>query len=132
MRRIFCPNWVRLVVFISLISVAATESMAQRPSIELLDVKASATQSAISLAGQVKNISPSDVRGVTVYCDFQNAAGKVVRTEQTNLKTDPLAPNKLSDFECSTKSSQDIKGYNFRFDRLFGGPLAIKDSRPKK
>jgi hypothetical protein len=131
-RQFFYPNLMPLLVALALISFSAAESAAQRQaSLELLDVKQSATQSSISLAGQVKNISSSEISGVTVYCDFLNASGKVARTEQSTLETDPLAPNKLSDFKCSTKSGPEIKGYNLRFDRLFGGPLAVKAS-PKK
>lgn len=106
------------------------ESAAQRPSLEL-EVKQSATQTSISLAGEVKNISASDVSGVTVYCDFLGGNGKVVRTEETNLETDPLPPNKVSSFKCSTKSSPEIKGYNLRFNRMFGGPLVVKPSAKK-
>ena len=129
MRQFFYPNLIPLLVLIALVSFTAAESAAQKPSLEL-EVKQSATQTSISLAGEVKNISTSDVSGVTVYCDFLNAGGKVVRTEQTNLETDPLSPNKVSEFKCSTKSSPEIKGYNLRFNRMFGGPLVVKP-RPK-
>jgi hypothetical protein len=115
------------------ISIAAVQSQAQaRPSLELLDVKPAATQTAITLEGQVKNISSSDIHGVTVYCDFNGASGKPVRTEPTTLDPDPLSPNKVAQFKCSTKSSQEIKGYNVRFERLFGGPLIVKPGPNKK
>jgi hypothetical protein len=122
---------IPLVVFISMLSFGAARGAAQREQLELLDAKSSATQSAISIVGQVKNISSSDISGVTVYCDFQNASGRVVRSEPTNLETDPLKPNSSSEFKCSTKASPDIRGYSFRFDRMFGGALKAKDSRKK-
>ena len=121
-----------MAVTIFALSMGARESAAQKPALELLDAKASATSSSITLAGQVKNISSSDITGVTVYCDFQNGSGKVVRTEATTLEPDPLKPNGTAEFKCSTKASADIKGFNIpRFERLFGGPLGVKDSRKK-
>ena len=131
MRRVFNPGLIPLVALISMISFAARESAAQRPGLEMMDVKQSATQTAISLTGQVKNISPSNISGVTVYCDFLNGAGKVARTEQSTLEPDPLLPNKVAEFKCSTKSGSEIKGYNFRFDRLFGGPIVVKPMQKK-
>lgn len=112
-------------------SFAAANSAAQKPSLELLEAKGSATQTAISIVGQVKNVASKDLSGVTVYCDFQSGSGKVVRSEESRLDTDPLAPNKVSEFKCSTKSSPEIKGYSFRFVSLFGGSLVAKDVRKK-
>lgn len=132
MRRGFYRIFVPMAVMIFALSFGARESAAQKPALELLDAKASATASSITLSGQVKNISASNITGVTVYCDFQNGSGKVVRTEPTTLETDPLKPNGTADFKCSTKASPEIKGYNMpRFERLFGGPLVVKDSRKK-
>ncbi len=131
MKQVFYHNWVPLVALIALTSFSAAEGAAQKPSLELSDVKQSATASSISLAGEVKNVSSGDVSGVTVYCDFLGAGGKIVRTEQTTLEPDPLSPNKVATFKCSTKASPEIKGYNFRFDRMFGGPLVVKPA-PKK
>lgn len=121
-----------MAVLIFALSIGARESAAQKPALELLDAKATANPSSISLAGQVKNISSNAITGVTVYCDFQNGSGRVVRTEPTTLETDPLKPNGTADFKCSTKASPEIKGYNMpRFERMFGGPLMVKDSRKK-
>jgi hypothetical protein len=131
-KRSFYPSLAPVFVFIVAISVAASSGLAQRPALELQDVKQSASQTAVTLAGQVKNISSSDISGVTVYCDFQGAGGKVMRTEETRLDKDPLKPNVAASFSCSTKSSPDIRGYGLRFIRLFGGPLAVKSAAPKK
>ena len=132
MRRVFYSSLIPVMSLIALISVAASDGAAQRPSLELVDVKQSATVTTISLVGEVKNVSTSDVSGVTVYWDFLNGAGKVVRTEQTNLDTDPLKPNATSEFKVSTKASPEIKGYGIpRFERIFGGPLAVRDARKK-
>lgn len=121
-----------MAVSIFLLSWGAKNSAAQKPALELLDAKAAATSSSITLSGQVKNISASDITGVTVYCDFQNGSGRIVRTEQTTLETDPLKPNGTADFKCSTKAGPEIRGFNIpRFERLFGGPLVVKDSRKK-
>ena len=130
MRRGVSHILLPLFVF-SLFAFASIDGFAQRASIELIDAKATATQTAINIVGQVKNISSSDISGVTVYCDFQNGSGKVIRSEQAALDTDPLGPNKTSEFKCSTKPNPEIKGYGFRFDRMFGGPLVVKDSRKK-
>ena len=132
MRRAFYRFIAPMAVMIFALSVGARESAAQKPSLELLDAKAAASGANITLSGQVKNVSSSDITGVTVYCDFQNGTGKVVRTEATTLETDPLKPNGTAEFKCSTKASADIKGYNIpRFERLFGGALVVKDSRKK-
>ena len=132
MRRVFNRIFMPMAGLIFLLSLGAKDSAAQKPALELLDAKAAATSGAITLSGQVKNISTSDITGVTVYCDFQNGSGRVVRTEQTTLETDPLKPNGTADFKCSTKAGADIKGYNMpRFERLFGGPLVVKDGRKK-
>ena len=132
MRPVFYRVLVPMAVMIFALSIGARESAAQKPALELLDAKAAATTSSITLSGQVKNISSSDITGVTVYCDFQNGSGKVVRTEPTTLETDPLKPNGTADFKCSTKAGPEVKGYNMpRFERLFGGPLVVKDGRKK-
>jgi hypothetical protein len=131
-RRVCSRGFIPAIVLMAVISIAAKDGAAQqRPALELLDAKGAATTTTITLTGQVKNISPSDISSVTVYCDFQGAGGTVVRTEESKLETDPLKPNSTSEFKCSTKAGPDIKGYNFRFARLFGGPLAVKDSRKK-
>jgi hypothetical protein len=129
--RRFSSHFMPVFVLVCMVSMAGVKAFAQRPSLELLDAKAAATQTTINIVGQVKNVSASDIRGVTVYCDFQGAGGKVVRSEETKLDTDPLAPEKTSEFKCSTKAGADIRGYGFRFDRLFGGPILVKDSRKK-
>jgi len=117
---------------IVLLAAAAVNSSAQtgaRASMELLETKTSQTQSSIDIVGQVKNISPRPVEGVSVYCDFQDAGGRTVKTEQGTLATDPLAPSKISQFKCSTASSSAVKGFKVRFAQMFGGPLVTKDSR---
>ncbi len=131
MRRVYYPGMIPVFALIAMISFAATNSAAQKPSLALLEAKGSATQTSINITGQVKNLATKDLSGVTVYCDFQSAGGKVIRTEEGSLETDPLPPNKVSEFKCSTKASPDLRGYNFRFVSLFGGPLAVKDSRKK-
>lgn len=131
MTRVFHPGLISVFVLVAMFSFAAANSAAQKPSLELLEAKGSATQTAISIVGQVKNVASKDLSGVTVYCDFQSASGKVIRSEESRLDTDPLAPNKTSEFKCSTKSSPEIKGYSFRFVSLFGGALVAKDVRKK-
>jgi len=100
-----------------------------RAGMELLETKTSQTQTTIDIVGQVKNISPREVNGVTVVCDFQDAAGKLVKREQGHLDTDPLAPSKVSQFKISTPSNAAIKGFKVSFTQMFGGPLVTKDSR---
>ena len=107
----------------------ATPSATQRAAMELLEAKQSATQDAINIAGQVKNISGKEVSGVTVLCDFQDSAGKSIRVEQGYLGTDPLAADKTSAFKISTKYDPNIKRFNVTFREMFGGALATKDSR---
>ena len=132
MRRVFYSSLIPVVSLMALITVGARDGAAQRPALDLIDVKQSATATTISLVGEVKNVSNSEVSGVTVYWDFLNGAGKVVRTEQTSLDTDPLKPNSVSEFKVSTKASPEIKGYGIpRFERLFGGPLVVRDARKK-
>jgi hypothetical protein len=116
----------------ALMIAAASSSQAQtgaRPSMELLETKTSQTQSSIDVVGQVKNISTRPVEGVSVNCDFQDANGRTVKTEQGSLATDPLAPSKTSQFKCSTASNTAVKGFRVRFAQMFGGPLVTKDSR---
>ena len=67
--------------------------------------------------------------GVTVSYDFQDANGKSLRVEQGHLDTDPLAPNKISQFRISTRYSPEIKRFNVTFAEIFGGRLVTKDSR---
>ena len=118
MRRVLNPGVVPVIVFMAVFSFAARNGMAQREQLELLDAKGAATQTAINIVGQVKNISTSDISGVTVYCDFTGAGGKVVNTEQTNFDKDPLKPNAQAEFKCSTKASPEIKSFGFRFDQI--------------
>jgi len=125
-RRVNYPGLMPALVVFAMISFAAVNCAAQKPSLELLDSKASASQTAISVVAQVKNISTSDISGVTVYCDFVNASGRIVRTEQSSFETDPLKPNSTSQFKCETKVSPDIKSFKYRFERMFGGPLIVK------
>jgi hypothetical protein len=113
-----------------LITCFASQSKAQaRPSMELLETKQVATQSSLEIQGQVKNISPRQVNGVTVFCDFMDANGKSIKREQGTLDTDPLGPNKVSTFKISTPYNAGIKRFNVTFSQMFGGPLATKDSR---
>ena len=128
--KVLVPGWSPVFAIICSLSFAA-QGLAQRPSLELLAANATATQTTINVAGQVKNVAGKDLSGITVYCDFQNSGGKTIRTEESTLETDPLTPNKTSDFKCSTKSSPDVRGFSFRFVSLFGGPLVVKDVRKK-
>ena len=104
-------------------------SATQRAAMELLEAKQSATQDAISIVGQVKNISGKEVSGVTVLCDFQDSTGKSIRVEQGYLGTDPLAADATSAFKISTRYDANIKRFNVTFREMFGGTLATKDSR---
>ncbi len=129
MRRIVFRSLRPLLVAMALISLAFVESAAQRPQMELLETKISATQTTIDIAGQITNISPREVSGVIVYCDFQDSSGQSIRIERGNLETDPLPAGESSAFQISTKYSAEIKRFNVTFGRIFGGPLVTKDSR---
>ena len=129
--RVLVPGWIPVFAIITVFSFAAANGFAQRPSLELLDAKGSATQTSINIVGQVKNVATKDLSGITVYCDFQSASGKTIRTEEGRLDVDPLKPNSNSEFKCSTKASPDVRGFGFRFVSLFGGPLTVKDVRKK-
>ncbi len=118
-----------LLLAVALLSLAAVEGRAQRASMELLETKIAATQTAINIDGQVKNISPREVSGVEVYCNFQNMAGESIRVERGYLDTDPLAAGETSTFKISTKYDANIKRFNVTVGRTFGGPLVTKDSR---
>jgi len=124
-RRLFYPGVTPVFILITLFSFAAAEGLAQKYSLELVEAKGSATQTSIIVEGQVKNITTKDLSGITVYCNFRGAGGKIVRTEESTLETDPLPPNKESEFKCSTKASPEIKDYAFRFVSLFGGELTV-------
>ncbi len=100
-----------------------------QPQMELLEAKIAATQTAFNIDGQVKNISPREVSGVEVYCDFQNVNGESIRVERGYLDTDPLAAGATSTFKISTQYDVNIKRFNVTFGRTFGGPLVTKDSR---
>lgn len=129
MKQALLSGCTAAVLPVALILLAAGETWAQRPAMELLETKQSATQTAIEIVGQVKNISPREVMGVTVSCDFQDANGKSLRVEQGHLDTDPLAPNKISQFRINTRYSPEIKRFNVSFAEIFGGRLVTKDSR---
>ena len=129
MTRALFSRQTAAVLPVALILLAAGECWAQRPAMELLETKQSATQSSIDIVGQVKNISPREVMGVAVSCDFQDASGKSLRVEQGHLETDPLAPNKVSLFKISTRYNPEIKRFNVTFAEIFGGRLVTKDSR---
>src|SRR5581483_12129257 len=110
--------------------LAAALAVAQaKPAMELLETKQSATQSTLTIVGQVKNISTREVSGVTVFCDLADASGKKIKTAQGHLEVDPLPPNKVSGFTITTPYDAQIKRYNVRFTQMFGGPLLMNDSR---
>ena len=98
---------------------------------ELLETRIGATQDAINITGQVKNISGREVSGVTVMYHFQDASGNSIRTEQGFLETDPLAADKTSGFKISIKYDPNVKRFNVTFSSMFGGNLLTKDSRKK-
>lgn len=113
---------------------AATPPAAERPPVdrsqmELLETRQSATQTTITIVGRVRNVSPREVSGVAVSCDFQDATGRSVRVEQGHLERDPLPPNEISEFRITTPANADIRRFNVTFAELFGGPLLMKDSR---
>lgn len=108
---------------------AATPKAAAPGAMELLETKISATQEALTIVGQVKNTYARDVRGVTVYCDFQDSSSQTIQVEEGTLKTDPLPPNTVSEFRFSIKYNPEIKRFNVTFAELFGGKLITKDSR---
>ena len=130
MRRVLSQIGLAIAPVVLVTALTAVRGDAQaRPSMELLETKQSATQSSLEIVGQVKNISPRPVNGVTVTCDFLDASGKSIKRETGSLDTDPLAPNKISTFKISTAYSAAIKGFKVNFGQMFGGPLALKDSR---
>ena len=129
MKRAFFPKWASSTLLAAFLLLVAREGRAQRPAMELLETKQSATQSTIDIVGQVKNISTKAVNGVMVYCDFQDANGKSVRVAEGHLETDPLPPNKISEFRINTRYSPEIKRFNVTFAEIFGGKLVTKDSR---
>src|SRR5262249_24503084 len=102
-RRVFSQIGLAIAPVVLMTALTAVRGAAQaRPSMELLETKQSATQSSLEIVGQVKNISPRPVNGVTVICDFLDASGKSIKREQGTLDTDPLAPNKISTFKITT------------------------------
>ena len=129
MRRITIWSLRPLLLSVALLSLAAVEGEAQRPSMELLETNIAATQTAINIDGQVKNISPREVSGVEVYCNFQNMDGESIRVARGYLDTDPLAVGETSTFKISTEYDPNIKRFSVTFGRTFGGPLVTKDSR---
>ena len=130
MRRVLSRIGLAITPVLLLVSLSAIRAAAQaRPSMELLETKQNATQSSLEITGQVKNISPSSVSGVSVVCDFLDGSGKSIKREQGSLDTDPLAPNKVSTFKINTAYTAAIKGFKVNFTRMFGGPLVTKDSR---
>ncbi len=133
MRRVFSARELAILPAVLLLVLAAVRCEAQKPaaraSMELLETKQTATQSTLEITGQVKNISPSEVSGVTVFCDFMDASGKSIKREQTHLDTDPLGKDKISTFKVSTPYNAGIKRFNVTFAQMFGGPLVTKDSR---
>src|SRR3990172_1314613 len=100
---------------------SAAPRTTQRSAMELLEARQSATQDAINIVGQVKNISGKEVSGVTVLCDFQDSSGKSIRVEQGYLGTDPLAADATSAFKISTRYDANIKRFNVTFCEMFGG-----------
>ncbi len=96
---------------------------------ELLEASQSATQTTITLVGQVKNVTTREVSGVTVSVNFQDADGNSVRVEQGNLATDPLPPDATSEFRITTPYSEGIRRFSVSFAEIFGGPLVMRDSR---
>ena len=100
-----------------------------RSQMELLEASQSATQTTITLVGQVKNITTREVSGVTVSVNFQDADGDSVRVEQGNLDTDPLPPDATSEFRITTPYSEGIRRFSVSFAEIFGGPLVMRDSR---
>ena len=96
---------------------------------ELLEANQSATQTTITLVGQVKNVTTREVSGVTVSVNFQDADGNSVRVEQGMLATDPLLPDATSEFQITTPYSEGIRRFSVSFAEIFGGPLIMKDSR---
>ncbi|MBI4442213.1 MAG: hypothetical protein HY649_02425 [Acidobacteria bacterium] len=129
MRLIFPTKMKTLLIGAVLLASSASAYAVQRPAMELLEAKQSATQDAISIVGKVKNISGREVSGVTVYCNFQDAGGKTIRTEQGFLDTDPLAADQTSGFKINTKYDPSIKRFSVTFGSMFGGALVTKDSR---
>lgn len=108
---------------------AAERTPVDRSQMELLETRQSATQTTVTIVGQVKNISPREVSGVNVSADFQDANGRSLRVEQGHLEKDPLPPNQVSEFRITTPYSPDIKRFNVTFAEIFGGRLLTKDSR---
>ena len=118
-----------LPVLVLLVFIGVRGESQGRPSMELLETKPARTQTSLEIVGQVKNISSREVAGVTVICDFQDANGKSIKREQGHLETDPLGPNKISQFKISTPDNAAIQRFNVTFAEMFGGPLVTKDSR---
>lgn len=130
MRRVFAQIALAILPALVLLVFTVVRGEAQgRPSMELLETKPSRTQTSLVIVGKVKNISPREVSGVTVYIDFQDAKGKSIKREQGHLDTDPLKPNQISEFKISTPDNPAIQRFNVTFAEMFGGPLVTKDSR---
>ncbi len=108
---------------------APATSREARETMELLETTLSVSQDTIRIVGKVKNISPRDVSGVNVTCDFQTSTGSSVRLVQGQLATDPLPPDQISEFRVSTPYNAEIKRFNVIFQEMFGGQLVTKDSR---
>ena len=108
---------------------AAAPAPVDRTQMELLETRQSASQTAITIVGRVKNVSSREVMGVAVSADFQDANGGSLRVEPGHLERDPLPPNEVSEFRITTPYNANIKRFNVTFAELFGGPLVMKDSR---
>ena len=149
MKRVFGSIWTLLLAVLLISHVAcgggdqaaapspASESTpppapaapVDRSQMELLEANQSATQTTITIVGQVKNVASREVTGVAVSVNFQDADGNSVLVEQGNLETDPLPPDETSEFRITTPYSANIRRFSVSFAELFGGPLIMKDSR---
>ena len=130
MRRVFTQIGLAILPALVLLVFTSVRGEAQgRASMELLETKPSRTQTSLEIVGRVKNISPREVSGVAVNCDFQDANGKSIKREQGHLDTDPLGPNQVSQFKITTPDNAAIQRFNVTFAEMFGGPLVTKDSR---
>lgn len=104
----------------------------ENAKLELLSANAMTEYGYNKTNGQVRNISGANLENVSAVVTWYTKNDEFVRTDDALIDFNPILPGQTSSFSTIGRGNPEADLYTVEFKKLFGGTIAMKDSRKKK
>ena len=97
--------------------------------LQLLSTNFERSYSYITMSGQVKNISSSNLENILAVISYYTEDDTFVKTADALIDYNPILPGQISPFEVITTDNPAITRFSISFKYLLGGTISYEDKR---